>query len=133
MFDPSEIQWAKADFLVRKPGNTSGALPRPISEGDIERFLRLIRGVLGLLGSKMKKSGGVRTLAREIPVGDKSRLVEVDDTLVISVAISDCWAVARDVCPIHRHFYFPFDVSIDDPHLPHTLISGPTKFGSCPS
>ncbi len=113
MFDPSEAQWAKAELGVRRPGNSSSTLPHPISEGDLERFLRLIRGVLSLLGSKIEENGGIITLAREVPEeDDKSKLVEADDkALMLSVVISDCWSIARDACSIHRHFYFPFDVS----------------------
>eukprot|EP01084_Bolivina_argentea_P292648 503146_1 len=104
MFDPSEAQWAKAELGVRRPGNSSSTLPHPISEEDLERFLRLIRGVLSLFGSKIKENGGIITLAREVPEeDDKSKLVEADDeALMLSVVISDCWSIARDACSIHR-------------------------------
>ncbi len=113
MFDPSEVQWAKAELGIRRPSDSSGTLPHSISGGDLERFLRLIRGVLSLVESKMKESGDILTLARETPEeDDKSRLVEADDeALMLSVVISDCWSIARDACSIHRHFYFPFNVS----------------------
>ncbi len=112
MFDPSEVQWAKDELGIRRSSDSSGTLPHSISGGDLERFLRLVRGVLSLVESKMKENGDIITLSRETPEeDDKSRLVEADDeALMLSVVISDFWSIARDACSIHRHFYFPLNV-----------------------
>ncbi len=112
MFDPSEAQWAKAELGIQRSCDSSSTVPHPISEKDLERFFRLIRGVLSLFGLKIKESGGILTLAREISEDDNPQHVEADDeALMLSMVISDCWSIARGACSTHRHFYFPNDVS----------------------